>query len=438
MVGGRPKDRVWRKPKALRWTLAILSVSGLLSFGGATAFASGSSSNNVIKVGFIVPETGTAAAPGQDMIHGWQLYWRQHNWTTANGYHVETDYYDTGSNPEQALSKARQAVEQDHVQMIIGPYLASEGLAIAPYLEQSQTPFFPMTSSANDFTMRQRSPYLVRVAGWSSSQTTMEAGPWVYAHGYKTAVTLGAAYAFGYESVGGFAQTYTAHHGKILTQLWSPLGTMNYGPYLSVIAEMHPQMLFVTLAGADCTRFLQQWQAFGLSGKIKVVAQETLTDQSSIRTLPLKDMLGITTFAHYAEGRPDPATQAFDKLFSHQYHMLPSYMAAATYTGAMWLDAAFQKLHGNVTNKQALLAAVRSVSFKDTPLGPMRLDSYGDPIFNVYVRTVEKTPPQFSGVAKSWNVPVQTFTNVSQFGPYSPAKFMSEPEYSPSFQGITH
>jgi branched-chain amino acid transport system substrate-binding protein len=389
----------------------------------------------VIKVGFIVPETGTAAAPGQDMIHGWQLWWRQHGYK-VDGYTIQTRYYDTGSDPQQALTKARQAVEEDHVQMVVGPYLASEGLAIAPYLEQSHVPFFPITVSANDFTMRQRSPYLIRIAGWSSSQTTMVAGPWAVAHGYKTAVTIGAAYAFGYESVGGFAQTYTSHGGTILDQVWPPLGTMNYAPYLSVVANLHPQMVFVTLAGSDNTRFLQQWKLFGLP-KVKVIAQETLTDQSSIRGLPLKDLEGITTFAHYAEGRPDPQTQAFDEIFAKQYHLLPSYMAAAAYTGAEWLDAAFQKVHGNVTNTSAFLAAVRSISFADTPLGPMKLDSYGEPIENVYVRAIEPTPAKYASDATAWNVPVQTYPNVSQFGPYAPAKFLAEPEYSPTYQGIS-
>lgn len=418
-------------------SVAALGIATLAAGCGASPAASTTQAPKVIKVGFLVPETGTAAASGLDMIHGWQLWWKQHG-TKVDGYKVETIYYDTASNPQTAATQARKAVEQDHVQMIVGPYLASSGLAVAPYLEQQKIPFFPQTVSADELTQQKRSPYLIRVAGWTSSQTTFPAGPWMYQQGYHNVVTIGSDYAFGYEVVGGFAQTYTAAGGKILKQIWTPLGTTNYAPYLSDVQLAHPQAVFVEMVGADAGRFLEQWHAFGLAGKIKLIGNETLTDQSNIRAVPTQDVLGITTFAHFAEGRQNAATQTFNQQFSQAYKELPSYMAAASYTEAEWLNTAFQKVHGNVTDKKAFLAAVRGVSFKNTPLGPMKLDAYGNPIENVYIRTVEKTPTNYQGVAKIWNVPVHTYPNVSQFWTFSPSKFLKQPDYSTTFQGISN
>jgi branched-chain amino acid transport system substrate-binding protein len=37
---------------------------------------------------------------------------------------------------------------------------------------------------------------------------------------------------------------------------------------------------------------------------------------------------------------------------------------------------------------------------------------------------------------KYWNVPVQTYPNVSQFWTYDPATYMKQPPYSRTFQGI--
>ena len=414
--------------------LALVSMSGLVAGCGSTT-PSASTAPKVIKIGFLAPETGGAAASGEDMIHGWQLWWKQHG-NTIDGYKIETTYYDGASDPQTTLNMAREAVQQGGMQMIVGPYLASSGLAIAPYLEQAKEPFFMPTVSADNLTQRTASPYLIRTAGWTSSQTTHPAGVWAYDQGYHSVVTIGSAYAFGYETVGGFAQTFTAKGGKVLKQLWTPLGTADYGPYLSQVSLLKPQAVFVEMVGADAPTFLKQWQAFGLAGKVKLIGNETLTDQSNIRSLPLQDVLGITTFAHYAEGRQNPATQQFDQQFAKAYKELPSYMAAACYTSAEWIAQAIAKQHGNVTNKLAFLSAVRSISFANTPLGPMKLDKYGNPIENVYIRTVEATPPQYSNVAVAWNVPTYTYHNVSQFWTFNPAQYLKQPDYSPTFQGI--
>jgi len=202
---------------------------GGLSAGGAAAAASPS-----IKIGLLAPTTGVAAAPGHDMINGWKLWWAQHG-DTVGGVTIDTTYYDTSSNPNTALTQARRAVEQDGVQLLIGPYLANEGLAVAPYAEQHKVPLFLPTVSADDLTQRKASPYVTKVAGWSSSQTTHPAGGWAYGKGYRTAATLGNAYAFAYESVGGFAQTFTEKGGHVVKQLWTPLGTTDFSPYLSQI-----------------------------------------------------------------------------------------------------------------------------------------------------------------------------------------------------------
>ena len=85
-----------------------------------------------IKVALLAPTSGSAAAAGHDMVAGWELYWKEHGGRVA-GRTIVTMVYDTASNPAHALDQARHAVEQDGAQMIVGPYLANEGLAVAPY-----------------------------------------------------------------------------------------------------------------------------------------------------------------------------------------------------------------------------------------------------------------------------------------------------------------
>jgi branched-chain amino acid transport system substrate-binding protein len=426
-------EREWTRVRsgAVGITAALLV---LVAAGASGRPAQGA--GQAIRIGILASTSGVAAAAGHDMINGWKLWWSEHGATVA-GHAVVTSYYDTASNPNTALTMARRAVEQDHVQMILGPYLANEGLAVAPYTEQHRIPLFLPTVSADDLTQRRASPYVVRVAGWSSSQPTHPAGVWAYDQGYRAAVTLCNAYAFGYENAGGFAQTFTGKGGKILKQLWAPLGTTDYSPYISQIQASKPDVVFVEMVGADDVHFLEQWNSFGLRGKIPMIANETTADQSNIRSIPPEDVLGLISFAHYADGRDDPATRQFVLAYGKAYGVIPSYMAAGFYTAAGWVQQALARVHGDLSQEDAFLRAVRAVHLTDSALGPMYLDAYGNPVQNIYIRKVEATSGEFARYAKDWNVVIKTYPDVSQFWTYPPAQYLKQPVYSDTYQGMS-
>ncbi|MEO8836360.1 MAG: ABC transporter substrate-binding protein, partial [Caldimonas sp.] len=102
------------------------------------------------------------------------------------------------------------------------------------------------------------------------------------------------------------------------------------------------------------------------------------------------------------------------------------------YSGAMWVADAIGKIHGAVEKRPEFLEAVRTTVLTDSPLGrPVRLDAYGNPIYDVYIRKVVKNKE-----GKYWNVPIETYKNVSQFWTYDPQTYMKQPPFSRTFQGI--
>ncbi|HEY4441029.1 MAG TPA: penicillin-binding protein activator [Candidatus Elarobacter sp.] len=396
----------------------------------------GAAESGPIKVALLAPTSGSAAAAGHDMVAGWTLYMKEHG-DKIGGRSVVTTVYDTNSNAAHALDQARHAVEQDGAQMIVGPYLANEGLAVAPYAVQHRVPLFLPTVSADDLSQRQANAFIIKVAGWSSSQTTHAAGEWAYEQGHRRVVTLANSYAFGYENAGGFAQTFTMKGGKILNQLWAPLGTADYTPYISQVQAANPDALFVEMVGADAVHFLQQWSQLGLKNKIPLIANETTTDQSNIRSLDPNLVIGITSFGHFAEGRDAPATRAWIDKYGKAEGVLPSYMATSFYTAAQWIATAVGNVHGNISDPGTLLRAVREIKLADSAFGPMALDQYGAPIDNVYVRKVVATTGDAAKYAKTWNVVVKTYPHVSQFWTWKIGDYLKQPVYSQSFQGYT-
>jgi branched-chain amino acid transport system substrate-binding protein len=143
--------------------------------------------------------------------------------------------------------------------------------------------------------------------------------------------------------------------------------------------------------------------------------------------------VGLISAGHYCDGRNNKDTQAFVRLYEKARGQIPSYYAAAMYTAAQWLATAMTQLHGNVTKPSLFLKTVKGVTLPHTPFGPEKLDQYGNPVLNVYVRKVEK-----GAGGKLWNVPIKTYPQVSQFYPYNPAAYLKQPVYSRSFQGIGH
>lgn len=389
--------------------------------------AGGSADPDAINIGLLAPTTGNVAASGEDMVRGWNLYWEQ-NGTEVAGREVATVEADDAGDPDIGLSEARRLVEQEDVDMLVGPLLANVGLAVADYASREGVPSFQPVVSADNLTQRERLPGVLRIGGWTSSQTGHPAGQWAYDEGHRTAVTLCADYAYGHEYCGGFANTFTDAGGEIVDQLWNPQGTGDFAPYIAQIQDADPDVVFVVEVGGDSVQFVESWADFGVD--VPLIGGETLTDQSLLRGMDPAAAEGIVTVGKFAEGRDSSAMQEFVEAYDEAYGDLPSYYAANCYIGAQWLAEAIEAVDGNVEETEAFLEAVQAVEL-DTLNGQMSMDEYGNPVLNAYVREVEERDD-----GRMWNVPTETFEDVSQFWTYDAEEFLAEPVYSRDYQGI--
>ncbi len=417
-----------RRLRMVVTVVALLALAAGCAPPGAPGSGGGAQKpSGPIKAGILAPLTGVSAASGQDMVNGWNLYWKLKGDTVA-GRQVQTTPEDDGGDPNTALTKARQFVEQQQVDFIVGPLLANVGLAVADYLKTTGTPGFYPIVSADDLTQRHRVDNVVRVAGWTSSQVHHPLGEYAYDQGYRKVLTICTDYAFGQEVCGGFVHTFTAKGGQVVNQLWNPLNTPDFSSYLAQIAGSGADLVFSSQVGADSVRFVKQWAEFGLKDRVPLLGGEVLTDQSLLRSMG-PEAEGLVSAGHWAEGRPQKETQEFIEAYLKEYNQLPSYYAAAMYSAAQWIARAVERVNGNTADRKAFLDAVRGTEL-DTPLGHMKLDEYGNPIQNVYIRKVERRAD-----GRLVNVPIKTYENVSQFWTFGADKFLKEPVYSREFQG---
>lgn len=403
-----------------RWSVGV--VPALLL--AAAAFGAG----NEINIGFLAPMTGDSAALGKDMANGWKLFWKQHGSKLA-GRDVVTHYQDDTGVPATALTKAQRFVNHDKVDLVVGTMHTNVGAAVGEFMARTDIPFIGPTFTLDDHTQRKPIPGVMRIGGFSSSQNTHVMGDWAYKKGYRKVVTLCQDYVYGQEGCGGFARVFTDLGGQVVKQLWAPLGTQDYSPYVSQIVEAKPDAVFVITVGGDVARFVQAARDFQLYKKVPIIGSDNLTDQTVLRNIDMSD-LGLITVGHFAEGHNVPATQKFVEDYLKEYGELPSRYSSNVYTAAAWTAKALEDVKGDLSKRKAFLEALKKVKIPNTPQGPVSLDSYGNPVFNVYVRRVERRPD-----GRLWNVPTQTYENVSQFFTYSPKEFLAKPVYSRNYQG---
>ena len=410
----------------LKNTTAALTVAG----AGVGPWRSAQAQAGPIKIGLLAPLTGVVASGGKEMVEGVQFYLDQVK-GEMGGRKVELVIEDDASNPDTALQKARRLVEQGNCHMLIGNLLANTGLAVANYVKGTGTPYFIPIIAADDLTQRQRIKNVIRVAGYSASEFTHPLGDWALKQGYKKIATISQDYTFGHEQCGGLAQVFTEGGGEIVQQFWHPLNTADFSPYLGQLADLKIDAVFAMETGADATRFIQQYSSFGLKAKTPLLAAMNGTDQSVIRTLG-EDCEGIISPAHFAEGSDNPVTQKFVKEYEAKYGKIPSLYGFSMYSGVMWIDAALNKMGGKVEGREAFIDTVLKTELDGSPLGKaVKLDAYGNPIYDVYIRKVAKRAD-----GKFWNVPVTSYPNVSQFWKYDPETYLKQPPYSRTFQGI--
>jgi branched-chain amino acid transport system substrate-binding protein len=410
----------------------FLKSSGLTlsAAAGIAVPAIGSAQAGPIRIGMMAPLSGVVAAGGREMVDGFKMYWDSVG-NEVGGRKVEVIVEDDAGNPDTALQKARRLVEKTQVDFLFGNLLANTGLAVANYVKGNGVPYFIPIIAADDLTQRDRIPNVIRVAGYAASQFPPPLADWALKQGHKRVATISQDYSFGHEQCGGFCQIFSEGGGTIVQQFWNPLNTSDFSPYLGQIAALNIDAIFIMELGSDANRFMQQFANFGLKGKLPMLGAMNFTDQSVIRTAG-PECEGILSSAHFAEGSDNPATQKFVAAYQKKFNILPSLYGFSMYSGAMWVADAIRKVNGAVDKRAEFLEAVRKTELTDSPLGrPVRLDSFGNPIYDVYIRKVVKNKD-----GKYWNVPVETYKNISQFWTYDPQVYMKQPPYSRTFQGI--
>lgn len=371
-----------------------------------------------VKIGFAVSLSGPYTALGEDLRDGLQLYLEQIG-NKAAGRELQVLVEDIGSNQvSKALEKARKLIQKDKVSLLAGVVDSGSAYALAGLLEQAKLPFVISNAGADDLTQEKAHPLIVRPSFVDSADSHV-LGAWAYEKGYRKAVLLAADYAAGYEHVGGFARTFTAAGAQVVQEIYPPLGTQDYAPYLTQI-KRDADVVMVFFAGADALRFVKQYAEYGLKGKLPLIGKGFLVDDN---ILPKQGAAaqGIVTVSHWSYLLDTPENRDFKAGFEKKYGRRATLYAEQGYATGM-LIAEGLKVTGGQVEGEAFVKAMRGVELK-APRGTVKFDPYGATVQTIYLRQVE----QVGGEPN--NVILASYPAVSQFWKWSPDEYMKMENY---------
>jgi len=403
---------------ANRFLTATGVLLALLLIGVAVAPAQ----QGPIRIGFVTDLTGPAAQAAKDMVNGLTLYLDEIGSQMA-GRKVELIVEDSQGRPDVALTKLRKIVEHDRVHLVAGVLFGHIGYAMAPKVEEYRIPALFTVAASDDLTQRLKYRWVIRT-GWASSQPSHPFGEYAARTlGYRRVAVVASDYAFGWEVVGGFQRTFEESGGQVIQKLWAPLGVMDLAPYIAKIRRDADAVLTM-IAGASTLQFLKQYEEAGLKAKIPLIGGGPAVDEALLPSMG-DEALGVITPLIYSGALDTPANRRFVKEYRARFGKVPSYFSETNYTSGRWINEAVKALGGNVEDREKLLAALRKVEIADAPRGPVRLDTYGNPIQNVYFRKVERNRE-----GELQNTVIVTIPAVSQFWKYNPDDFLRQPVYS--------
>lgn len=333
-----------------------------------------------IRIGNINSYTGGLAYAGENNLNGMNLYFDSINWTVA-GRKIELIKEDDQFNPQIGLQKAKKLVESDKVDLVVGIQASNVALAVLNYMKQ-QKAFYVVSGAGTDAITWDRYPYLFRTSV-SAYQLSGPMANYVYDNLGKEIVTTASDYAGGRDVMAQFKGPYVARGGKVLKEIWPPLGTTDFSAYLTDIKSIDPPVTYDFMPGADAVRFIQQYSEFGLKEKMPLTGF-TIIDSQTVSALG-KSAVGVISALTYTDTVDNPESKEFAVSFRAKYKYGPDLFADYGYVGAKTIGEALKMTGGDASDKDKLAEAMAKVKF-NAPRGPFRMDpATHNPIQDIYI-----------------------------------------------------
>ncbi|MEI2735911.1 MAG: ABC transporter substrate-binding protein [Rhodoblastus sp.] len=347
-----------------------------------------------LRVGLLLPYSGTYAALGEAITNAMQLYVKQQG-GKLGGREIAFVKVDDASEPAKATENTTKLVSGEKVDVLAGTVHSGVAMAMAKIAKEEGLPTLIPNAGAEAITRAMCAPNIFRTS-FGNSQVGDAAGMAMLKAGVKKAVTVTWKYAAGEESVAGFKKSFLAGGGQVIKDITLPFPDVEFQSILAEVASLKPDAVYSFFAGGGALKFMKDYAAAKLNEKIPLWGPGFLTDGVEQAAGAAGD--GVKTALHYVESLDNPENKKFIADYTAEYKKAPDVYAVQGWDAMQLLRIGLEAAGGDAKKRNEMFAAMKKAEFK-SPRGPFKLGTSHNPIQNFYLRELRGGVNRYVGVA---------------------------------------
>ncbi|WIV98056.1 ABC transporter substrate-binding protein [Kinneretia aquatilis] len=305
-----------------------LALASLLACTGA---AQAQISGDVIKIGIITDMSSVYAdIDGAGGVEAIKMAVADMKGMVA-GKKIEVIFADHQNKADVAASKAREWIDTQGLDLLIGGTNSGASLAMAKIAAEKKKPFIVIGAGSARLTNEDCSPYTIHYA-YDTVALANGTGAAVTKGGGKSWYFLTADYAFGASLQADTAAVVAKSGGKVVGSVKHPLNASDFSSFLLQAQGSGAQILGLANAGGDTINAVKAANEFGVTKTMKLAG--LLMFINDIHSLGLKTTEGMyLTDSWYWNQTPE--ARAWSRRFFEKMKRMPSSLQAADYS-ATW------------------------------------------------------------------------------------------------------
>jgi branched-chain amino acid transport system substrate-binding protein len=372
----------------------FLAQTGLVTAGALLPGSFALAQAQKIRVGLMLPYTGTYAQLGAAITNGFKLAVSERG-GKLGGRELEYFTVDDESDPAKAPENTNKLVQRDKVDVLVGTVHSGVQMGMVKIAKESGILLIIPNAGLVAATGPLCAPNIFRTS-FSNWQPSYPMGKVLADRGIRNVVSLAWKYGAGEEAIAGFTEGFIKAGGKSVRGLWIPFPNVEFQALLTEIASIKPEAVFVFFAGGGAAKFIKDYAAAGLRKPIPLFGSGFLTD--GVLEAVDNAAEGLETTLHYGDGLNTKRDREFRSGYAKAYKIDPDVYAVQGYDAALLLAAGLDAVKGDIRKKKEIIAAMENTKI-DSPRGPWTMSKAHNPVQDIYLRKVVGRENKVIGVA---------------------------------------
>lgn len=281
-----------------------------------------------IRVGAVLPLTGTFSVYGQQALRGAQLAVEQINQQGGiDNRQIELIVRDNNTDPAKTVLYSRELIEQHDVLALMGPVSSSSRYAMSEIASKFKTPMM----YGIDYEGRHHNDYLICYSTIPEHYVDPVI-PFFIETDKKSFYIFGYDYIWPHRMAKRIQQSVEQNQGSLNGIEFTAFGVKDYGKTLARIQSSGSEVLMLILPGQDGFEFIRQFRRYDFDRQIEIVA--FAADETYLNALEMEQLEGIYTALHFISQRQSDSAQKFIS----DYRQLHGDDAVVTYSSKSHYD----------------------------------------------------------------------------------------------------